>query len=116
MRRAVRALRILRAQHALLAAERPLKLSVRSPRVNVLSEACGKENVFAQPYWYHAGFGDQGFLYNDAGTGTLIWGSYDPAYIELVGKVHPWMLTEAQRSQFEETLVPAPAGGGETRV
>jgi hypothetical protein len=79
--------------------------------VNVLCEACGKDNAFAQPHRYHAGFGNQGFLYNDAGNFTLVWGSFDPAYTELVGKVHPWMLSEAQRSRLEDALVPAPAGG-----
>jgi hypothetical protein len=79
--------------------------------VNVLCEACGKDNAFAQPHRYHAGFGDQGFLYNDAGNLTLVWGSYDPAYTELVGKMHPWMLTEVQRSRLEDALIPAPTGG-----
>ena len=79
--------------------------------MNVLCEACGKDNAFAQPYRYHAGFGDQGFLYNDAGNLTLVWGSYDPAYTEIVGKVHPWALTETQRSLLENALVPAPTGG-----
>ena len=40
---------------------------------------CGKENLFDQPYYYHAGFADQGFLYNDAGTLTLVWSVSDPA-------------------------------------
>jgi hypothetical protein len=79
--------------------------------VNVLCEACGKDNAFSQPHRYHAGFGDQGFLYNDAGTLTLVWGSYDPAYVDFIGRVHPWMLTEGQRSRLEEALVPAPQGG-----
>jgi hypothetical protein len=79
--------------------------------VNVLCEVCEKDNAFDQPYRYHAGFGNQGFLYNDAGNLTLVWGSYDPAYTELVGKVLPWALTEAQRSQLEDALVPAPTGG-----
>jgi hypothetical protein len=79
--------------------------------VSVTCNACGNENAFAQPYRYHAGFGDQGFLYNDAGTLTLVWSSYDPAYVALVGRVHPWMLTETQRSLLEEALAPAPKGG-----
>jgi hypothetical protein len=79
--------------------------------VNVICKACGNENAFAQPYRYHAGFGNHGFLYNDAGTLTLIWGSYDPAYAGLVGGAHPWTLTEAQRTMLEDALAPAPKGG-----
>jgi hypothetical protein len=79
--------------------------------MNVTCGACGKDNAFPQPHRYHAGFGNQGFLYNDEGTLTLLWGSYDPTYTALVGKVHPWMLTEPQRSQLENSLVAAPKGG-----
>jgi hypothetical protein len=79
--------------------------------VNVTCESCGKEIAFVQPYRYNAGFGDQGFLYNEAGNLTLVWDSYDPAYIALVGKVHPWLLTHAQRSVLEQALAPAPTGG-----
>jgi hypothetical protein len=102
---------IVRPRRQASVGARPLNFTIRSPCVNVLCEACGKDNAFAQPNRYHAGFGDQGFLYNDAGNLTLVWGSYDPAYTELVGKVHPWMLTEAQRSILENALVPAPTGG-----
>ena len=37
---------------------------------------CGASNVFNQPYAYHAGFGDQGFLYSESGTCTLVWNSH----------------------------------------
>jgi hypothetical protein len=79
--------------------------------MNVPCEVCGRDNTFVQPYRYHAGFGNQGFLYNDSGDLTLVWDSYDPAYTELVGNVQPWALTQDQRSLLEEELVPAPGGG-----
>jgi len=46
--------------------------------------SCGYENGFVQPYPYHAGFGNQGFLYNDAGNMTLVWSIYDRDYADLV--------------------------------
>ena len=66
---------------------------------------------FAQEHLYHAGFGDQGFLYNDAGSLTLVWSSYDPAFQALVGLVHPWNLAAEVQSMLEGRLVPAPVGG-----
>ena len=72
---------------------------------------CGAELALEQPYPYHAGFGNQGFLYDDAGTTTLVWSSFDPAYEAIVGRVHPWALTPALQAQFEERLLPSPNGG-----
>ncbi len=79
--------------------------------MNVSCSACGNVNDFLQPYAYHAGFANQGFLYNEAGTATLVWSSFDPAYKGLVGKFHPWALSEEQRNIVERALSPAPAGG-----
>jgi len=79
--------------------------------MNVICPACGDSNEFAQPHPYHAGFANQGFLYNDAGTLTLVWSSFDPAYEELVGQFHPWALTPAQRAVIEAALSSAPSGG-----
>ncbi len=72
---------------------------------------CGHGNVFRQPYPYHAGYGNQGFLYNEAGDRTLTWNSSDPAYTAVVGAKHPWELTPAEREELEERLEPAPSGG-----
>ena len=71
---------------------------------------CGSSNVFNQPYAYHAGFGNQGFLYNETGNCTLVWSSFDPDYEALVGRWHPWALTEEQRTLIENALKPAPDG------
>jgi hypothetical protein len=72
---------------------------------------CGYDNTFAQPNQYHAGFANQGFLYNDAGTLSLVWSSFDPAYERIVGPHHPWMLSVEQRRAFEAILPAAPTGG-----
>jgi hypothetical protein len=79
--------------------------------MNVTCAACGGENIFAQPYPYHAGFSDRGFLYNEAGTSTLIWSTYDPDYVALVGRFHAWTLSSEQRAFLEQALAPAPSGG-----
>jgi ribosomal protein S18 acetylase RimI-like enzyme len=71
--------------------------------VTIKCTSCGHENVFEQPYPYHAGFSNQGFLYNDDGNLTLVWSSFDPAYRAVVGKKHPWALTAEERAQFESS-------------
>jgi len=71
---------------------------------------CGHGNAFAQPHPYHAGFGNQGFLYNETGDRTLIWSSFDPAYEAIVGKCHPWALTGEQQKKLEDHLLPDSGG------
>ena len=72
---------------------------------------CGTTLSFDQPYRYHAGFANQGFLYDDAGTMTLIWSSFDPAWEHLAGQRHPWTLSAADWAEIEPRLAPAPSGG-----
>jgi hypothetical protein len=72
---------------------------------------CGKDNVFDQPYVYHAGFSDQGFLYNDAGTSTLVWSMFDPVFEELFPGETPWTLVKSNRLRFEKMLKLSPSGG-----
>jgi len=72
---------------------------------------CQLGNVFQQPYAYHAGHGDQGFLYSDSGHLTLVWSSFDPAWEALVGQQHPWALGPDYQAVVEEALLPAPDGG-----
>jgi hypothetical protein len=79
--------------------------------MDVKCNACDRRIEFSQPYVYHAGFGDSGFLYDEAGTCTLVWSSYDPTYVDLVGQCHPWALSAEQRSIVEEALGLAPSGG-----
>lgn len=77
----------------------------------VCCDSCGAEIAFDQPHPYHAGFGNQGFLYDDAGTSTLVWSSFDPTYVDLVGAHHPWALAELAQEILEAALVPSPTGG-----
>lgn len=67
--------------------------------------------VFDQPYIYHAGFAEQGFLYNDAGTLTLVWGSLDPLLEKIFPGQTAWALSSRNRLCFEKMLPPAPVGG-----
>ena len=77
----------------------------------IACRSCGHKNEFEQPYPYHAGFGNEGFLYNDAGNLTLVWSSFDRAYEAIVGKCHPWTLTTEQQTFLENALREAPSGG-----
>jgi len=79
--------------------------------VVVVCSACRHENEFKQPYPYSAGFGDQGFLYNDDGNLTLTWGIYDKTYMKLYPKEHPTVLGVDAIKKFEDMLLPAPHGG-----
>jgi len=65
---------------------------------------CGHINVFNQPYPYHAGFGNQGFLYNEAGNKTLIWSSFDSDYQNIIKDTHPWALNSKQQKLIENKL------------
>src|SRR5688572_30028089 len=80
-------------------------------KLTVKCKGCGRDNVFDQPYAYHAGFSDQGFLYDDAGTLTLVWSMFDPVFEEMFPERVPWTLVESDRRRFEERLRPAPSGG-----
>ena len=79
--------------------------------VTVNCPSCEHKNEFEQPHPFHAGFGNQGFLYNDAGNLTLVWCSFDPAYKAIVGEWHPWTLTTEQQTLLEDALLDAPSGG-----
>lgn len=79
--------------------------------MNVLCKSCEFVNKFKQKHLYHAGFSNLGFLYNDEGNLTLTWDSYDPDYQRVVGKTHPWGLSNEQQGRLEVLLKPAPFGG-----
>lgn len=74
---------------------------------------CGGTNIFAQPYAYHGGFGDQAFLYNDAGDCTLVWSILDPLYEALLARhspKEPWGLTTGAKRELERLLPESPLG------
>ena len=72
---------------------------------------CGKELSYDRSYGIHAGFSNEGFLYNDAGTDVFWWSSFDPDYIAIVGENHPWALSPEDQDRVENALAPAPDGG-----
>lgn len=88
-----------------------MKREVTKPVV-VKCAKCGFDNVFNQPHPYHAGFGNQGFLYNEKGNGTLVWSSFDPDYERVAGNNHPWALGAENKKKLEAVLEPDPNGGG----
>jgi len=83
----------------------------KSQMLTINCGSCGHKNDFEQPYPFHAGFGDQGFLYNDAGNLTLVWSAFDPAYEATVGQGNAWALTAEQQSLLETALLYAASGG-----
>ncbi len=85
-------------------------MQLQPTHIVVTCPHCGYGNVFHQPYPYHAGYGDQGFLYNESGNCTLSWSSFDRDYVGVVGLRHPWDLTAADREALEARLAPAPDG------
>jgi hypothetical protein len=58
----------------------------------------------------HAGFSDQGFLYNEAGDLTLVWSALDPAYERVAKGKQPWTLDSDERAALERVLLPSPRG------
>ena len=77
----------------------------------LLCPGCGKRLVFADGSGEHSRVVSEGFLYNDAGTSTLVWTALDPSYKALLGQQNPWELSSEQQAAFEARLKPAPAGG-----
>jgi hypothetical protein len=71
---------------------------------------CRKVISYDQPYAYHAGFSDQFFLYNDEGTLTLVWNSYD-TFEPIQGVTWLSPLNEKVRNRIESILPLAPKGG-----
>jgi hypothetical protein len=86
-------------------------MSNNTINLSVKCKHCGRDNVFDQPYVYHAGFSDQGFLYNDSGTLTLVWSTADPVFAELFPGETPWTKERSNRQRFEKMLPAAPSGG-----
>jgi hypothetical protein len=80
-------------------------------KLSIKCKHCGKDILFDQPYAYHAGFADQGFLYNDAGTLTLVWSILDPVFDKMFPGQPTWVMSLLNRWRFEKMLLPAPHGG-----
>lgn len=72
---------------------------------------CGKTAKIVQEYPYHAGFGNQGFLYCDTCPAILEFDSYNPKYRAIVGDKHPWSLNSEEKKRVEDALKPCDDGG-----
>ena len=93
-------------------------LPPRKPRAPVeplpyalICPGCGKRLTFRDPSFERSQILDYGFLYNDTGTSTLVWKTFDPSYKAMLGEQKPWNLAPEQQAAFEARLKPAPAGG-----
>ena len=83
---------------------------VQGGHLDLACTACGQANHFEQPYPYHAGFGDTIFVYNEAGNCTLVWGTYDETYLNLLGAGNPWSPPASVRHDLEAQLPLSPRG------
>jgi len=73
-------------------------------------ESCGVEISVAEAY--HAGKGDEAFLYCDRDSTALTFCIYDEAYRRIVGRAaFPWNLTANEKEEVERLLVECPCGG-----
>jgi hypothetical protein len=72
---------------------------------------CAAQIPFDLPTTDDARLRNLAFLYNDAGTSTLVWATTDPAYRDIFGNQKAWDLSPEQQAAFEARLKPAPAGG-----
>jgi len=79
--------------------------------VDITCPKCDRAFHIDQKYPYHAGFGNEGFLYCEECPNLVVFGSYDPRYTTIVGKVHPWMLSDAEKEKVQEQLKACPCGG-----
>jgi rRNA maturation protein Nop10 len=69
---------------------------------------CGRSFEYRQ---FHAGFGDQGYLYCDSDETVVTWNAYDQNYVNVIPNTNPWSLLEEDKSKVESALKPCPNGG-----
>ena len=80
---------------------------VPANRLTAICPHC--HNRFSYNRW-HAGFGDQGYMYCDTDEAVVTWSVYDSKYWSIVQKV-PWNLNETEKKMVEGALRPCPFGG-----
>ena len=83
----------------------------KAKKLKLVCNNCDKSNLFDQPYAYHAGFSDQGFLYDDTGHMTFVWSWFDPVFKDLFPDNTRWTEDELEQKRFESMLLEAPSGG-----
>jgi hypothetical protein len=79
--------------------------------MDICCKTCGVATKIPQPYAFHAGFSNRGFLYNDSRAAIIEFSPYNLKYVAAVGDKHPWALNAEEKSKVEKALKPDPAGG-----
>jgi hypothetical protein len=59
----------------------------------------------------HTGFNNTGYAYCGVDGALLVWDTFDPHYVAVVGDQHPWTLDRKGRASVEAKLAPCPCGG-----
>jgi len=72
---------------------------------------CNQTFRVKQKYPYHQGFGNVGFLYCDSCPTLVVFSSFDPSYTDMVGQVHPCMLSSFKKRRVERKLNSCSCGG-----
>jgi hypothetical protein len=57
------------------------------------------------------GFNNTGYAYCNLDGILLVWDTFDPKYVEVVGDQHPWTLDGLSRAAVEAKLAACPCGG-----
>lgn len=69
-------------------------------RDHMVCPSCGRPVEYER---FHAGFGDQGFIYGSNDATVLTWSAYDPNYLALVDAL-PWILSAEQQHAVEAEI------------
>src|SRR5258708_6847015 len=72
---------------------------------------CGQRGTSMEFDRFHAGLGDEGYMYCDRDATVITWSSFDPTYSSMVHNTHPWMLTDAEKRIVEAAIIECPCGG-----
>jgi hypothetical protein len=59
----------------------------------------------------HTGFNNTGFAYCGLDGTLLVWDTFDPKYIAVVGDQHPWTLDRTGQASVERHLAACPYRG-----
>lgn len=79
--------------------------------MDIRCPACHDTFHNEQPYEYHMGFSNVGVLYCESCPNLLVFSSFDPTYISLIGNRHPWGLPGSDLQVIENHLRSCPCGG-----
>ena len=93
----------------------PSRVTRERLAMEISCPGCGRTIILKQPYQYHAGFSDRGFLYCDSCSGLVTFSTYNPFYVRLVGEKHPWSLNQDEKQKVEDHLQPCCGGAGHYR-